>query len=300
MGVIIDGCPSNVFFDSNLLASDLERRRPGRDKITSARNEVDSFEVLSGVYEGKTLGTPIAITVKNQDARSTDYVSIDSHSRPGHADDVWKNKFDHVDLRGGGRASGRETVCRVIAGSVAKMVLINLGSKIKVSTVAKNIGPIQLSAQETPFDSIQVRQLLESAVAEGKSYGGIIETTIDNVQSGLGQPVFHKLKADLAHAYMGIGATCGVEFGEGFGAAAKEGSAWHSIEQKGYGGIRGGLSTGDQIVVRVAFKPTSSVLDIAKRGRHDPCIVPRALPVVEAMTYLVLVDHILWSRTDKR
>lgn len=300
MGVVIDGCPAGIVFDEELLRSELERRKPGNHKITSERKEADHFEVLSGVFEGKTLGTPISIFVRNQDAKSDDYKELKENFRPGHADDVWQNKFGYRDHRGGGRSSGRETVCRVIAGGVARMVLNDLGVKLSVNSFAKQIGPIKLHENESVFDNKQVQELLLKAKEEGKSYGGIAEIIVENPPANLGQPVFHKIKADLASAYMGIGATIGVEFGDGFDAVNKEGSKWHHETQSGYGGIRGGISTGEKINVRVAFKPTSSVLDVAKKGRHDPCIVPRALPVLEAMTYLVLLDHVLWSRTDQR
>lgn len=300
MGVVIDGCPAGILFDEKLLRSELDRRKPGTREITSGRKETDEYEVLSGVFAGKTLGTPISIIIRNQDARSEDYKDLKNNFRAGHADDLWENKFGIRDHRGGGRASGRETVCRVIAGSVARMALNDLGVKLNVSSFAKRIGPIELRENESVFDNKDVQELLLKAKEEGKSYGGIAEVVVENAPANLGQPVFHKLKADLASAYMGIGATIGVEFGDGFGAVTQEGSQWHRDAQGGYGGIRGGISTGEKINIRVAFKPTSSVLDVAKKGRHDPCIIPRALPVLEAMTYLVLVDHVLWSRTDRR
>lgn len=300
MGLVIDGCPAGILFDEKLLRRELDRRKPGNNSITSSRKEADDYEILSGVFEGKTLGTPISIIVRNQDAKSDDYKEIKQNFRPGHADDVWQNKFGHRDHRGGGRSSGRETLCRVIAGSVAQMVLNDSGIKLKVNSFAKQIGPVKLSQNESVSDNKEVQELLTSAKEEGKSYGGIAEVVIENPPANLGQPVFHKLKADLASAFIGIGATIGVEFGDGFSAVNEEGSKWHHETQSGYGGIRGGISTGEKINVKVAFKPTSSVLDVAKKGRHDPCIVPRALPVLEAMTYLVLVDHVLWSRTDQR
>lgn len=300
MGVVIDGCPSGVSFDEGLLRETLDRRRPGAHEITSARQETDAYEILSGVFETKTLGTPIAIVVRNTDARSQDYNAIKNTPRVGHADDVWKNKFDHVDHRGGGRSSGRETVCRVIAGAVAQMVLKSMGIAVQVQAYAKQIGAIRLQEKQSVYDSKEIQNLLSEAKEAGKSYGGIAEIRVERMPASLGQPVFHKLKADLAAAYMGVGATIGVEFGQGFSCVHEEGSVWHRHDQEGYGGIRGGISTGQEVVARVAFKPTSSVLDVAKKGRHDPCIIPRALPVLEAMTYLVIVDHVLWSRTDQR
>ncbi len=300
MGAVIDGCPAGVNFDESLLSHELDRRKPGASALTSARQECDNYEILSGVFENKTLGTPISIIVRNTDARSSDYDAIKSQPRVGHADDVWQKKYGHVDYRGGGRSSGRETVCRVIAGAVAQMMLKDLGIQSRVRAQAIQIGPVKLAKNQSVYDSQDVQKLLLEAKEQGKSYGGIAEVAVENLPESLGQPVFHKLKADLAAAFMSIGATIGVEFGQGFSCVGEEGSLWHRHDQEGYGGIRGGISTGERVTARVAFKPTSSVLDVAKRGRHDPCIVPRALPVLEAMTYLVIADHILWSRTDRK
>ncbi len=328
LGVVIDGCPAGIPFDEELLARELIRRRPGNtDKsgasLTSARQESDQPEVLSGVYEGKTLGTPIAMLVRNQDARSQDYVEIARSPRPGHADDVWREKFGHSDPRGGGRSSGRETVSRVMAGAVAQMVLAALAPGLTVRGFAGQIGPLALSLgeRETLWRALpsvaaidafparlpssrlssQVTELLSTAKREGRSYGGLVELWCDGVPSGLGQPVFHKLKADLGAALLSIGAVSSVELGDGTEAATAEGSVFHrqSDRPERYGGIRGGISTGERIVLRAAFKPTATVLDAAKAGRHDPCIVPRAIPVLEAMACLVLVDHLLWRRTDR-
>jgi chorismate synthase len=330
LGVVIDGCPSGIPFDVEFLARELERRRPG-GALVSGRQEGDLPEVLSGVFEGKTLGTPIAILVRNQDARSQDYFEIAAGTptrtggvapgavRIGHADDVWRVKFGHSDPRGGGRSSGRETVARVMGGAVARMVLRELAPELKIQAFADQIGPEVLSSGETtkaiamepaqidtfparfPSEraSSRITALLEGAKRDGESYGGRAFIRAAGVPAGLGQPVFHKLKADLASAFFGIGATSAVEIGQGAEAALAEGSAFHASNDGQYGGIRGGISTGDPIEARVSFKPTSSVLDVAKRGRHDPCIVPRALPVLEAMMALVLVDHLLWAKTDR-
>lgn len=324
LGVVIDGCPAGIDFDEGYLKKQLERRRPGRAEVSgvsivSARNEEDSPVVLSGVFQGKTLGTPIAIIVRNQDARSEDYKNLSP--RAGHADDVWKNKFGHSDPRGGGRSSGRETVSRVMAGAVAQMFLRSVYSGFSVRGFAKQIGPIELSDDDylalqgsksgdfeidqfsarfpSPQGAKQVEILLGSAITEGRSYGGLAEFWIDGVPAGLGQPVFHKLKADFAAAAMSVGATASFELGEGRASVGQEGVAFHSSNTGRYGGIRGGISTGERIVLRVGFKPTSTVLDVAKKGRHDPCIVPRAIPVLEAMFALVLADHSLWARGDK-
>ena len=319
LGVLIDGCPSGVKFDEALLRSELERRRPGQSAIVTARQEPDAPEVVSGVFEGVTLGTPIVIFVRNQDARSQDYKGL--APRAGHADDVWKMKFGHSDPRGGGRSSGRETVARVMAGAVAQMMFRQAVPQLRVTGFASAIGPFALTPDELfkvpagmrekidqyparfPSDAYasDVEKLLLKAKEDGKSYGGVAELWVDGCPSGLGQPVFHKLKADLASAFLGVGATSGVEIGEGFDATDAEGTEFHTREalNSPYGGIRGGITTGDRIQIRTAFKPTSTVLDVAKKGRHDPCIVPRAIPVLEAMTWIVLADHYLWSKTDR-
>ncbi|UYL08670.1 chorismate synthase [Bdellovibrio sp. SKB1291214] len=318
LGVLIDGCPAGVDFDSAMLTHEMERRRPGyhgSGQIVSGRQETDVPEVLSGVFDGKTLGTPIAIIVRNQDARSNDYSKIQNSPRAGHADDVWKNKFGHSDHRGGGRSSGRETVSRVMAGAVAKMMMTKVSPKTRVIGYASQIGPITLTAEDrnnvsnVHVDSFQARfpskedqkvaELLKKAQENGDSYGGIAEILIQAPPAHLGQPVFHKLKSDLAMAFMSVGAANGFELGLGFDSADVQGTEFHQGSQDVYGGIRGGISTGESILLRVSFKPTSSILDVAKKGRHDPCIVTRAIPVLEAMTWLVLADHYLWAKTDK-
>lgn len=320
LGVVVDGVPAGITWNDSLLSRELERRRPGQSAVVSGRAEGDQPEVLSGVFEGRTLGTPIAMIVRNTDARSQDYKSIAQNPRAGHADDVWKQKFNHSDPRGGGRSSGRETVSRVMAGAVARMLLAQAQTSIIFTGFARSIGPFELTsedyaqlqpADQNPADAFvarfpsstqasQVEKLLLDAKAEGKSYGGVAELWIDGLPSGLGQPVFHKLKSDLAMAMMSIGATAGVELGAGFASANEEGSAFHSrADNSDYGGIRGGISTGERLIMRVAFKPTSSVLDVAKKGRHDPCIVPRAIPVMEAMAAIVIADHVLLSKSDR-
>lgn len=318
LGVVIDGCPAGVAFDEALLRRELERRRPGghgSGQIVSGRQEADQPEVLSGVYEGKTLGTPIAILVRNQDARSQDYSQIKNSPRAGHADDMWKQKFGHSDHRGGGRSSGRETVARVMAGAVAQMMLKHVAAPMRVIGYASQIGSLSLTDQERAevinqdVDSFQARfpssrdqeveALLKSAQQQGESHGGTAEILIHNPPAYLGQPVFHKLKSDLAQAFLSVGAANGFELGLGFASSFTKGSEFHAGLEDVYGGIRGGISTGESILLRVAFKPTSSILDVAKKGRHDPCIVTRAIPVLESMAWLVLADHYLWSKTDR-
>lgn len=315
LGVVIDGCPANLFFDEALLKRELERRRPGGE-LVSQRKEEDLAEILSGVYEGKTLGTPIAMLVRNKDQKSHDYETIKNTSRAGHADDVWQQKFGHRDHRGGGRSSGRETVARVMAGAVAQMVCKQLAPQIVLKAYSGQVAHYGLTEAERAniwsqdvdgftarFPSAQhekVKELLTLAQTQGESYGGVAEIRLKGAPAGLGQPVFHKLKADLAQAYMSVGATSGVELGAGVQATQAAGTAFHQSSQSGnYGGIRGGISTGEEIFLKVHFKPTSSILDVAKKGRHDPYIVTRAIPVLEAMTWIVLAEHLLWQRGDR-
>lgn len=315
LGVVIDGCPANLKFDEALLLKELSRRRPGGN-LVSQRKEEDIPEILSGVFEGKTLGTPITIIVRNKDQKSQDYEQIKNAARAGHADDVWQQKFGHRDHRGGGRSSGRETVARVMAGAVAQMLCQQLAPGIKLKGYSAQVGNFILSSDERKniwnqdidsftarFPSTQhekVSQLLSEAQTQGESYGGLAEIRIQGAPAGLGQPVFHKLKADLAAAYMGLGATTGVELGAGAEATQNKGTEFHKNSQsENYGGIRGGISTGEEILFKVHFKPTSSILDVAKMGRHDPYIGTRAIPVLEAMTWLVLADHLLWQRSDR-
>lgn len=316
LGLIIDGCPAGVEFNLDLIKSNLKRRRPGQSSITTARQELDEPEVLSGIYQNKTLGTPICIVVRNQDQKSADYDVVLAQPRIGHADDTWKNKFGHADHRGGGRSSGRETLCRVIAGSVAQMFCQQTVSNIQVKSYSSQIGEFVLAHEEiadvwnknidqftTRFPSERdpgIVKFLEMAKQEGESYGGVVETQVRGIPSGLGQPVFHKFKSDLGAAMLSLGAVNGFEFGDGFGGVALKGTEFHhTMNSESYGGIRGGITTGDPLLFRVGFKPTSSIKDIAKKGRHDPCIVPRAVPVVEAMAWLTIADHLLWSRLDK-
>jgi chorismate synthase len=319
LGVVIQGMPARVSFREDLLNLNLKRRRPGSSDVVSSRQEQDQPELLSGIFDGKTLGTPIAVIVRNEDARSQDYAGLST--RAGHADDVWLKKFSISDPRGGGRSSGRETLARVIAGSFAQMLSQSLYPKLSIVGFAQTISKYELQSGDrvaleqqvsteyvdrfaarfpSPVQSPIVENLLRDAKAEGKSYGGVVEIWLDGVPAGLGQPVFHKLKADLASAMMSVGATIGVEFGEGFESTRAEGSEFHTrTDSDHYGGIRGGISTGERIRMRVALKPTSSVLDVAKKGRHDPCIVPRAIPVLEAMCWCVIADHFLWMRNDR-
>lgn len=294
LGAVIDGCPSGVHFDQEFLLQQLERRRPGKAGV-SQRNETDQPEILSGIFDGKTLGTPIAILVRNQDARSQDYDTIKASPRAGHADDVWKDKFGISDHRGGGRSSGRETVARVIGGSVAQMFLRQQFAGFRIQGFLQQVGPLSLTAEDQNPKELQ--QLLESARSEGESFGARIGIRINGVPKQLGQPVFHKLKSDLAAAVMSIGATNSFELQNADEVARAKGTEFHG--KQNYSGIRGGISTGEEIFFSVTMKPTSSILDVAKKGRHDPCIGIRAVPVIESMAALVIADHVLWSRTDR-
>lgn len=300
MGVVIDGCPAGVVFKEEIMQDFLSRRRPGSSALVSARNEVDKAQIMSGVFENKTLGTPIAITVQNKDQKSEDYDLLKKNGfRQGHADDLWLNKFDHSDHRGGGRASGRETLSRVLAGAVAKMFCTQLYPELRVLSEIKSVGV--LKSHDELFEE-KLSSLLMEAKKEGKSYGGIATLQIFHPPQSLGEPVFLKFKSEIAKALMSVGAVVGVELGAGFEAAHAEGSAFHSSQNtqgNPYGGIRGGITTGENVLFQIAVKPTSSVLDVAKQGRHDPCILLRALVVFEAMAWLVLADQILMKRLNQ-
>ncbi len=332
VGCVVDGCPSNLELTVDDIQRELDRRRPGQNSVSTDRLEADAVDVLSGLFEGKTLGTPISMVVLNQDADSSKYEAIKNTPRPGHADFTWRAKFGHVDFRGGGRSSARETVGRVAAGAIAKKLLNVFG--IQTIGFARSIAGID-SAEEfdvslkgfadlvdsnpvrcpDPEIAKEMEDAILAAKARGDSVGGVIEAVSLGVPLGLGEPVFDKLNADLAKALMSIPAVKGVEVGWGFklsslrGSEANDEFTFQKDEVKlltnRCGGILGGISTGMPIVVRVAVKPTASIskkqktVDLEKQidanisvsGRHDPCIVPRAVPVVEAMINLVLADH---------
>lgn len=315
MGCVIEGCPAGLPFDLLLLEKNLQRRRPGQNQLVTSRNEEDKPEVLSGVFEGKTLGTPIAIVIRNQDQRSKDYEKLPD--RRGHATDVWQSKFGHSDPRGGGRASGRETVARVIAGAVAEMLIQKLSPETKILAWTSKIGTLNetitmdqwptLTREQmdqnplrTPNPNPKAETQVLNAKENGDSLGGEAQLAILYPPKNLGQPTFHKLKSDFAAALMSIGAVTAVELGAGAEATTKTGLDFH--QQQGtevYGGIRGGISTGEPIHFKVSVKPTSSILDVAKKGRHDPFLLPRMIPVIEAMAACVIADHLLWSRLDR-
>jgi len=333
VGCVVDGCPAGLKIAEADIQKDLDRRKPGQSDVMTSRGEKDKVKVLSGVFEGKTLGTPISMIVMNEDVDSSSYKPLMNKPRPGHADLTWQEKFHIRDWRGGGRASARETVGRVAAGAVAKKLLFEtLGARVIAYT--KSIGGVEAMGMEitdvchckdiiysNPIRALDLERAKEmeeeirATKAKGNSLGGIIECVVFNVPAGLGEPVFDKLSADLAKAVCSIPAVKGVEFGLGFEAAGMKGSEANDAitVKKGKivtrtnnaGGINGGISNGMPIVLRVAIKPTASIgieqetVDMKSKktakikieGRHDPCIVPRAVPIVEAMVALVLADH---------
>jgi len=334
VGVVIDGCPAGIELSEEDVQRELDRRRPGQSKVTTERAEEDRVSILSGVFEGRTLGTPIAMLVRNRDVEPEAYLELKNKPRPSHADYTYHAKYGARDWRGGGRASGRETLARVAGGAVAKRLLEREGIKVLGHTVeVAGIRSRELSFQEIEANSEtnpvrcadrEAAKKMEEAILkareEGDSVGGVVEVIALNVPPGLGEPVFDKLDADLAKALMSIGAVKGVEVGAGFEAARRRGSENNdefAVREgrivtltNNSGGIQGGISNGMPIVVRAAVKPTSSIAreqrtvdlstleetTITVRGRHDPCIVPRVLPVCEAMVALVLADHLLRQR----
>ncbi|MCB9667667.1 MAG: chorismate synthase [Myxococcales bacterium] len=337
--VIVDGCPAGMPLSVEDLSQDLMRRRPGQSHIVTQRQEADKPEILSGVFEGKTTGTSIAILVNNEDARSKDYSDIKDKYRPGHADHAYDAKYGFRDYRGGGRASARETVVRVAAGAIAKKILDTafggkvLGYVVQVGDVRAHIPePSTVTLEQVeklasgqpnvvrcpdPEAAARMIALIEAARKDQDSLGGVGEICATHIPAGLGEPVFDKLKADLAKALFSIQAVMGVEYGSGFGCAMIRGSAHNDIfeardgqirtQSNRHGGMLGGISTGMPIVLRAAVKPTSSLprvqptvtqdgtpTTIRTKGRHDPCLLPRFIPIAEAMVAIVLADH--WLR----
>jgi len=302
VGVIIDGCPAGLALAENDIQPLLDRRRPGTSPLSSPRKESDTIEILSGVFEGMTTGTPIALMVRNENQQSKDYDELREKFRPGHADFTYQEKYGIRDHRGGGRSSGRETLARVAAGAVAMKLLAARGIAIK-GTISEVHGKT---------DPADMEKEILAAKAAGDSVGGIVQLTATGCPAGLGDPVFGKLDALIAGAMMGIGAVKGVEIGDGFAAVRKFGSGNNDpMTADGFssnhaGGILGGISSGQDIIVRIAVKPTPSiaklqqtrdihgnVCEISVGGRHDPCIVPRIVPVAETMLALVLIDCVL-------
>jgi chorismate synthase len=331
LGVIVDGCPAGLPLSAEDIQRDLDRRKPGQSLLTTQRQESDRAEILSGVFDGCTTGTPIAILVRNEDARSQDYTLIKDLFRPGHADYTYWKKYGRRDYRGGGRSSARETIGRVAAGAIARKLLAGHGVSIvgyvtqigPVKIVNKDFSAINRNALFCPDPDVAEAMIavIKDAQAKKDSVGALVEVVARGVPAGLGEPVFDKLDADLAKAMMSINAVKGVEIGDGFGVVEMRGSEnCDPITPKGFasnhaGGILGGISNGDEIVIRMALKPTSSIaieqdtIDIhgnaakvATKGRHDPCVGIRAVPIAEAMMALVLADHFLRdhaSRVDR-
>lgn len=327
LGVVIDGCPSGIKLCERDIQQYLNRRQPGKSKFTTKRKEPDKVEIMSGIFEGKTTGTPISLIILNTNQISKDYEDIYDKYRPGHADFPYDKKYGFRDYRGGGRSSGRETVSRVAAGFIAKKVLEELN--IYINTYTISIGDIHVQKKDIteannnplfiPCKNTYHRasKLIEYCIKNDNSCGGVVECVIKNMPVGIGEPVFEKLDAALSNAVMSIGGTKGIEFGLGFEASKKLGSEVSDnfyVDNNGItkkysnnaGGILGGLSDGDDIIFRVAFKPTPSIgitqdtitkynenIKINVKGRHDPCIVPRGVVVVESMAYITILDYIL-------
>ncbi len=336
MGGVIDGCPAGLKIDPEFIRHEMQRRRPGHSNLSSARREADEVEFMSGIFEGKTTGTPIGFIIKNKDHKSADYSHIKDTYRPSHADYTYDQKYGIRDYRGGGRSSARETACRVAAGAIAKLLLREQG--IDITGFVSRIGSVVFDGinaipGKTTIESSPVRcpdrKISDEMVAliaqtrdEGDTLGGIVNCIISGIPAGLGEPVFDKLEAELAKAMMSINAVKGFEIGSGFRAASMKGTEHNDVFEESdgrvitrtnySGGIQGGLSNGMNIVFRTAFKPVATLMKdqrsidksgqetvIAGKGRHDVCVVPRAVPIVEAMAALVMADMYLRNRAAK-
>jgi len=335
IGVVIDGCPAGLKVRTEDIQRELNRRKPGQSDLTSPRNEEDECMVISGVYEGKTLGTPIHIMVRNGDAKRADYQYVESAFRPSHADFTYEKKYGHRDPGGGGRSSARETIARVAAGAIAKLLLAQEG--ILINAYVTQVGPVKMDKNIlVKYDKIdenpvkcpdedaagKMIEFIREIKQKGDSIGGIIQCDIRNCPVGLGEPVFDKLHADLGKAMLSINAVKGFDYGTGFEGLEMTGSQANDVfvEQEGAiktvrnhsGGIQGGISNGMPVYFRVAFKPVATIMSeqrsvnnkgetvvIPPKGRHDPCVLPRAAPIVEAMAALVLADHFLRHKTSK-
>ena len=332
VGVVIDGCPPKLKISEAEIQVELDRRRPGQSKITTPRKESDTCEIISGVFQGKTLGTPIAILVRNKDARSQDYDEMAVKYRPSHADATYDAKYGIRNWQGGGRSSARETIGRVAAGAIAKKILKQVAGveivayvkRIKDKDAVVDSNTVTLEQVESnivrcPDSECAERmiELIDRALKDKDSLGGVVECVARNVPKGLGEPVFDKLEADLAKGVMSLPATKGFEIGSGFAGTIMTGSEHNDeycIDENGNictatnrsGGIQGGIANGENIMIRAAFKPTATIgkeqrtvtktgeeTVLAAKGRHDPCVLPRAVPMVEAMVALVLCDHLL-------
>jgi chorismate synthase len=334
IGVIIDGCPAGLQIDEVFIQSELSRRKPGQSKITTQRKEDDTFKILSGVFEGQSTGAPIALVIENQDQRSKDYSHIQNTFRPSHADYTYETKYGVRDYRGGGRSSARETAARVAAGAVAKLVLKKFG--IDINAFVSQVGDLksppytQLDLSKTEDNIVRCPDsataekmiaLIDQVRLDRDTIGGVVTCIIKNSPVGLGEPVFDKLHAELGKAMLSINAVKGFEYGSGFAGVELRGSQHNDefVNESGRirtktnhsGGIQGGISNGEDIYFNVAFKPVATIMQdqqsvdkegnetiVSGKGRHDPCVVPRAVPIVEAMAALVLADFLLRSKVS--
>ncbi|MDI1323890.1 MAG: chorismate synthase [Algoriphagus sp.] len=336
LGVIIEGCPAGLKIDEDKIRMEMQRRKPGQSKITTQRKEEDEIQILSGVFEGVSMGTPIGIVIPNSDQKSKDYAHISDKFRPSHADYTYFEKYGVRDYRGGGRSSARETAARVAAGSIAKQLLETKGvtvqafvSQVGDLTLDKSYQELDLSKVEEniircpdPETAERMIELIDSVRLERDTIGGVVTCVIKNTPVGIGEPVFDRLHAELGKAMLSINAVKGFEYGSGFEGVkmrgsqhndtfVKEGEKIHTLTNHS-GGIQGGISNGEDIYFRVAFKPVATIMQdqesvneagesviVSGKGRHDPCVVPRAVPIVEAMAALVIADYILLSKSNK-
>ncbi len=337
VGGVIDGMPAGIEVDLDFIQNELNRRRPGQNSLTTPRKEADKVEILSGVFEGRTTGTPIGFEVRNENQRSKDYSELKDVYRPSHADFTYQEKYGLRDYRGGGRQSARETIARVVAGAFAKLALRKVGVDVRaytsqIGTVALggeykwcSVEDIEKNAVRCPDAEVAVKMEneIKGALGDGDTVGGVVSCIVKGVPIGLGEPVFGKFHAALASAVMSINAARGFDLGNGFGAAAMRGTQYNdafvpdgkggvTTETNHNGGVLGGITNGNDVNFRVAFKPVPTLkveqrtVDtggnptvIAARGRHDPCVVPRAVPIVEAMAAMVTLDYYLLSRTNR-
>jgi chorismate synthase len=335
IGAVVDGCPAGLEIDEAFIQSELDRRKPGQSKITTQRKEDDTVKILSGVFEGKSTGAPIALVIENSDQRSKDYSHLENTFRPSHADYTYETKYGHRDHRGGGRSSARETAARVAAGAVAKLLLKKYN--VEISAYVSQVGELktphyrQLDLSKTENNIVRCPDaviaekmiaLIDQVRLNRDTIGGIVSCVIKNTPVGLGEPVFDKLHAELGKAMLSINAVKGFEYGSGFEGIKLLGSQHNDefmneggkikTKTNHSGGIQGGISNGEDIYFNVAFKPVATIMQdqqsvdkegnettVSGKGRHDPCVVPRAVPIVEAMAALVLADFVLRARTSK-
>jgi chorismate synthase len=331
IGGILDGCPAGLSLDFELIQSEMDRRKPGQSTITTERKESDIVKFHSGIFEGKTTGASIGFSIVNSNQNSKDYSHLKDSYRPSHSDFTYSKKYGLRDYRGGGRSSARETANWVVAGAIAKQLL----SQVKINAYVSSVGPVFIDKNYSELDFSKIEnntvrcpdeataqkmiELIDSIKSEGDTVGGVISCVVQNAGIGLGEPIFNKLHANLGHALLSINAVKGVEFGSGFCASEMRGSEHNDLfntdgttKTNRSGGIQGGISNGMDIYFRVAFKPASTIMQsqqsinnsgdeiaLDAKGRHDPCVVPRAVPIVEAMTAMVLADFYLLNRTSK-